>query len=91
MSETQIRQRLLLKSLARRRLQGEVKDLRFLLVLQRMDGQLRKRLGQRFDPISALQLNAVEFLASSMSSEESYPPKPVSTKENIKTEAQANG
>ena len=83
MSEREIEDKLLWKSLAKRKIELEVDDLRFLLILKLAEKRLRQRLANNFDPLDILQLNAVEFLINSMD-EKSYPPHRADTDENVK-------
>jgi hypothetical protein len=66
MSEIEIKEKLFQKSLARRKINLEVEDLRFVLSLEKMGKRLKRELREKFDPVLALQVDAIEFLENVM-------------------------
>ena len=70
--ECALRERIILKRRTRKELQDEIEALQSLVTLQRLESRLKVQQRQKFNPLLALQLDAVAFLVNSIG-ERSYP------------------
>lgn len=65
-NESALRKKIILKRRARKELQSEIEALKSLLYLQRLESKLIEQQSRDFNPVLALQIDAVGFLVNSM-------------------------